>query len=615
MPIAYPPLGRVGLIGDRRTAAVVAADGTIGWVCMPHYNDRPLFASMLDAEKGGHWHIGPRWMDYGHQYYLDGSAVLVTQWQEGDNLLEVADFMPDAETFRTEGQDNRNTIVRRMVVKEGTIECGLSLRPAHNFQKLVPTQQSEHEVSWQVEGQELRLISSFPVQLHNQAVTAAPRLHEGDVAWLVLRLNAQDDEWNLDRVDETLEKTKHYWHDWSNRLTYTGPHRDKVFRSAKLVHLLSHAPTGSLVAAPTTSLPERIGGSSNYDYRYAWLRDASLSLASLSMLGDLESATRYMDWLTTLSSGIDAPLQPLYQISGSPEVPQQEVTNVNGYRSSLPVLYGNHAAQQYQPDSYGYFAECALIYLEQGGEWKPEYWRLVERLADFIADEWQRPSHGIWELPEVHHYVSSKVMSWITLDRAVKIAQHLSVQRDIAFWQRQMDAIHEDVMTKGWSERQQSFRQHYDTDALDASVLLMSVMGFLPGDHEKILSTIRVLDEQLTINGLVHRFDPQATLGAEQPLGEFEGAFLPTCFFMATAYAKAGLKEQAEYILRRVESVVGELGLISEEMDARTFELLGNTPLVFSLVEYIRAAMELDKAKPLAKVGLMAGMLKRKLTR
>lgn len=420
--------------------------------------------------------------------------------------------------------------------------------------------------------------------------------------------------WDEHRVQAAKQETLRYWQGWRKRLTFSAPRRRRVFHAAKLVHLLSFAPTGSLVAAPTTSLPERIGGTSNYDYRYAWLRDASLSLASLSLLGDLESSAHYMDWLVTLNSTIDAPLQPLYQIDGDPRVPQSPKEGVFGYRGSQPVLVGNHAYQQYQPDSYGYFAECALIYLQNGGLWKDAYWQLVRRLANFIADNWQRPSHGIWELSKRRHYVSSKVMAWVSLQRSIKIVEKLGLDFDTEYWQDQMERIHAEVMQRGWSEQQQSFVEYYGGEQLDASSLLMSVLDFLPPDHPRVVSMLEAIEEQLSINGLVYRFDPQRTLGPEQPpMGEFEGAFLPVTFMMATAQAKAGHTAKAEKILKAVECVSGETGLIAEEMDSRNREFLGNTPLIFSLVEYIRAVTELDKAKPLSKLAIMAGMAKQQL--
>lgn len=614
MPVAYPPISRLSAIGDRRTAAMVAADGTVVWCCLPDYNSSPTFGSLLDFTRGGHWQVGPKRSDFGKQFYRDSSCVLVTQWSEGGNTLEVTDFMPWPQNQRLAMLTAHRTIIRRVRATAGTVDCAMALSPRRDFESLPNAAGTEHTVEWPLGDETLRLWSSAPVTPDASGVHWQQVLNGGEELWLVLDSGGDAIQWTQEKAQDALDETLAYWREWNDKLTFTAGRRSNVLRSAKLVHLLSYAPSGSLVAAPTTSLPERIGGQSNYDYRHAWLRDASLSLASLSVLGDLESPVHYMDWLTKLDSTVDAPLQPLYQIDGNPRVPEQSRPDIFGYRGSQPVLFGNDAYRQYQPDSFGYFAECALIYLKQEGRWKDEYWQLLQKLANFIADQWQRPSHGIWELPQVRHYVSSKVMSWVTLDRAVKVAEHLELDFDTSQWQSEMRKIHQDVMEHGWSEEQQCFLEHYDGPQLDASVLLISVMDFLPPDHPRMISTLHRLDEKLGINGLIYRFDPQETIAPEHPLlGEFEGAFLPTIFFMATAYAKAGLTHQAEYILETIETVVGDTGLIPEEIDARNLDLLGNTPLVFSLVEYIRAVMELDKAKPVQKLALMAGMLKRKV--
>ena len=404
-----------------------------------------------------------------------------------------------------------------------------------------------------------------------------------------------------------LEETEAYWKAWTNRLSYLGPRRQRVRRSAITFHLLAYAPSGALVAAPTTSLPERIGGTRNYDYRFAWLRDVSLSMAILAMLGEVETAERYMDWLSGLGSDTEMPLQVLYRIDGGTNAAQRERPELAGYRGSKPVRFGNPAWKQHQIDSFGYFADCSLVYLQVGGTWKPEYWSMIRRLADYTAEAWRVPGHGIWELDEPQHYVSGKVMAWVTLERAVRICEKTGETADLDRWRRAMEEIRAEVLEKGWSEELQAFRQRYGSDALDASVLLMPMMGFLPADDPRMRSTIERIEERLTVDGLVYRFDPQElTEPAIQPLGEAEGAFLPCTFWLAGALAILGEDDRAEAILQRVEATSGELGLFAEEMDPKTGAFLGNTPLLFSHAEYLKAVLAIAKSRPIGALGLMA---------
>lgn len=349
-----------------------------------------------------------------------------------------------------------------------------------------------------------------------------------------------------------------------------------------------------MVAAPTTSLPERIGGDRNYDYRHSWVRDASLSMATLGSLGDTPSAERYMGWLARRNSSTESPLQVVYRVAGGTELDQRERTDLEGYRGSLPVRFGNRAAAQRQLDWLGFLAECALVYLEQGGTWYGECWRTVRSAAEYTAANWHKPDHGIWELSEQRHYVSGKVMSWVALDRALRIAERTGRTDETDNWSDTRGRIYAEVMDRGWSERMGAFRQHYESDRLDAAALLIPITGCLPPDHPRVLSTIERIEEQLTTDGLVHRFPPDDGVLS---LSDFEGAFLPCTFWLAVAYAMAGNVERAERILERCESLAGGLGVFAEEVDVRSGAFLGNTPLLFSQVEYVRARLEVARAR------------------
>lgn len=606
-PEPYPPIEQHGVIGDRRTAALVSSDGTIDWLCLPDYGSPPIFGALLDSDRGGSWRFGPAVPIAGTQRYRNVGATLTTQWITPGADLVLTDAMawnpasdPQSVVMRA--------IVRRLTSIRGEADVTLSFRPRDDFDGRPDIESTGNGLILRCGSRALGFWCNRPVSWDEQAIKLDLRLGEGDECWSVLVPGGIDGSWSVDRARSILDETDRAWTRWVKNLSYMGPRADRVRRSAVTVHLLSDESTGSLVAAPTNSLPERIGGSKNYDYRYAWVRDASLSLASLAMLGDRESPRRYMDWLAGLGSSTGAPLQVMYGLDGRTDLTERTREDLNGYRGSKPVRVGNHAYSQDQLDSMGYYNDCSLIYLQQGGPWREEYWKLNHRISEHVAATWREPDHGIWELSARRHYVSSKVMAWVALKRATEIADHLGRPEEAAPWKPLMNEIHADVMTHGWSDSLGAFRQHYGTDTLDASVLLIPVMGFLPADHPRVLATVDRIVERLTINGFVHRFRPTAELGLEeQSIGEFEGAFLPCTFWLATTYAKAGRPDLAEAILERAEAVAGELGLFSEEVDARSGAMLGNHPLLFSQVEYVRAVLETAKARPLGRARLMLG--------
>lgn len=612
-PAAYPPIERLGVIGDRRTAAMVAPDGTVNWLCLPNYDGVSLFGALLDHELGGFWHLGPTPPCTGQQTYSQNTAVLVTTFCDEHGTLELTDCMLHPETDRSPTREDARVVVRRLRCTKGRRAGSMRLRPRLNFSSSSLTAVPGGFV---IEGEELIAAcwTSQSASVVEGQLCANFDLADGEVFWAVLDYRDPELLWSTARAQLALEETENYWRGWVSAITYIGPRKDNVLRSAINFHLLTFAPTGALVAAPTTSLPERIGGNRNYDYRYAWIRDVSLSLAILSMLGDLESSERYMDWLVTLGSASELPLQVLYRIDGRTDTTQLEREELNGYRGSTPVREGNHASQQLQFDSFGYLADCAQVYLKQGGRWKAEYWKLIKRVADYTAENWERPDHGIWELSELRHNVSSKVMSWVTLDRAASIAERQGVDAEaVKRWRASMDKIHSDVMNRGWSDSRQCFRQHYDADALDASVLLIPLMKFLPADHPRVLATMERILSDLSIDGLIYRFDPKEIPGETAALGEFEGAFLPPTFWMSAALSMTGRASEAEAILARVEAIAGPLGLLAEEADPRAGIFLGNTPLLFSHAEYLKAVIELAKARPLNSIQLMVGMAVRRV--
>ncbi len=595
--VPYPPIEKHGVVGDRRTAALVAADGTVDWLCLPDYDGATLFGALLDSQRGGYWRFGPEETALGRQEYEDDTAVLRTLWTEPGYDLELTDAMALPEDERPEGKEDERVLLRRLRCMRGEASCLLDIRPRADFSDEVEVTPTDTGLRIRSGGHILDLWVSRPVQPDSVGASATFDLREGEEVWAVLSLGGQPEPWTVERAEGALRAVREFWEDRLGSLACSGLRSEKVRRSALAIYLLGYAPTGSVVAAPTTSLPERVGGHRNYDYRYAWVRDASLSMANLALLGDTDTAERYMGWLARLDSATDAPLQVAYRVCGSNDLPEHERRDLDGYRGSLPVRMGNRAARQRQLDVFGYLTDCALIYLQQGSSWYEECWETVRAAARYTAAHWREKDSGIWELPEEQHYVSSKVMSWVTLDRATAIAERTGCESEISGWREAMEEIHAEVMERGWSEEMGAFRQRYDVDGLDASALLIPVMGFLPADHPRVLSTVERIEERLAKDGLVHRFIPGETSGyPDTSLDEFEGAFLPCSFWLAAAHAKAGRGRDAEAILDRVESLAGDLGLFAEQADARTGAFLGNTPLVFSHAEYIRAVAALNEA-------------------
>lgn len=590
--LPFPPIGKHGVIGDRRTAAMVAADGTIDWWCLPDFDDEVICGALLDGARGGFCRFGPRVPELGTQRYEDTSVCLETRWDG----LELVDFMPWPERERSEEVREKRVILRRLrATGGGAVRARFELRPRGTFEEAPRVSRVEGGVRFGFRERAIALWTSFPVETDAEGSVADFRLEDGEEAWVMIGLEETPAEWDVTRCAELHRRTIAYWHDWAGELNEFSHTNGELRRCAMTVHLLAHAPNDAVVAAVTTSLPERIGGDKNYDYRYTWVRDASIAAAFLATMGQPREVARYFDWLCKLDSETDAPLQVCYRTNGVTELAERKVPGISGYRGSLPVRFGNRAYNQRQLGSLGWFADSALIFLEEGGGWKPEFWELLRRTADYVCGAWHQPDSGVWELPDEAQFVSSKVMGWVTLDRALRIAE-LTGESAPRKWAAARAEIHAEVLEKGWSAGRGIFRQRYDSEALDAAALLIPMMNFLPTDDPRVLSTLDAIERELVIGGLVHRFDPQATLGKDElPIGEFEGAFLPATFWYAHALAGAGRIGRAKEIIRECESLVTCPGIFAEEADARTKQFLGNTPLLFSQVEYGRALLAIHR--------------------
>ncbi len=579
--VPYPAIERHGLISDRRSAALVCADGTVDWLCVPRFDGEPAFGALLDARRGGFWKLGPMVRLYGRQSYEQDSGVLRTRWDELGFSAELSDAMLMPETARPEGREPLRVRLRRLRCERGRLTALFDLQPAAK---------APQPALW----------------LSRRLVLAEGRrpvpfvLEEGEELWAAACFGGRAPwRWSAEEARARLAECDAYWRGWSRKLRCAGPRADRLRRDALAIHMLGYAPTGAMVAAPTTSLPERLGGNWNADYRFCWIRDTSIAMSVLAQLGDLDSARRFFDWV--VEAVPDGPLQPVYGIDARKRLPQKKLS-LHGYRGSAPVRVGNHAYKQTQRGSLGYLADGLLAYLERGGAWREEYWRLTAAFADREAALWSRPDNGLWELGREDHYVSSKLMSWTALDRAGRIARRLGRAPQAERWARAAEEVKAEALERGWSPRLRSLRQRYGAHSLDAAVALASLKGMLAPGDPRMLSTLDALERDLTIDRCVYRFVPSEVPGlSDLPLGAFEGAFVPASMLVAAALAKAGLRERAEALLERAEGASGEVGLFAEAVEARSRTgFLGNFPLAFSHAEHARAVLELGEGEPRA---------------
>jgi GH15 family glucan-1,4-alpha-glucosidase len=594
---AYLPISAYGIIGDMHTAALVGLNGSIDWCCLPRFDSASVFARILDSEKGGSLQIAPTSPHTSEQRYLPATNVLMTTFHtDAGGLVEVTDFMPvDANGERGEFAE----IHRRIRCTRGEAEMIVRFRPRFDY-AASPTHVTPrwHGVLATDADDEVLTLSApreLWWQIDGDSASVALKLRRDETVWFVLRYD--DDEVRaVDGYDSErkLAETIAYWDEWVRRMTYHGPYRAMVERSALTLKLMCYQPTGAIIAAPTTSLPEEMGGIRNWDYRYTWLRDSAFVLYSLNLIGHSDEADRFMDFLkrvTRKTTGTH--LQIMYGIDGRRELVEQTLTHLEGYRGSPPVRIGNGAYNQLQLDVYGEVLETAYLW-SRTHQMEEGTWASLSRLVSWIADNWRQPDSGIWEVRAgQQHYVLSKVMCWVTLDRGVRMAEEFGLSAPLAHWREQCDLVHADVMANGWSEAKQSFVQYYGTEALDASNLILSQVRFLPRDHPRIVGTVMATLRELTSDDqeLVFRYRNDDGLEGE------EGVFSICTFWLAEALAMCGETERAERIFQRMLKHANHVGLYSEELDPRTGEFLGNFPQAFTHIALINCAHVLETVR------------------
>lgn len=602
----YKPIEHYGLIGDMYTAALVSLDGSIDWLCLPNFDSPSVFAAILDDRQGGFFSIAPQAEEVAHrQFYWPQTNVLVTRFMTEHGAAELTDFMPIGSVHPA---PRHHDLVRRITAVRGSLPIQVICRPAFDYARGTHrVEEASDGVRFVSPALTLGLTSNVALRPDGLAAVARFDLAEGESAHFILRIEGDGPSAailpSVAQIEASFAHTVRFWRNWIARFQYDGRWREVVERSLLTLKLLTYEPTGAIIAAPTTSLPESIGGVRNWDYRFTWVRDAAFTLYSLLRLGYHEEAHRYFLFLRgVLHQQDDAALQVLYGIDGRCSVDEQTLDHLDGYRGSRPVRIGNGAARQSQLDIYGELIDSMYLYDKWGTPISYDDWLTITRLVDLVLASWQTPDQGMWEIrAEARHHVSSKLMCWVAIDRALRIATRRSFPCDIARWTAGRDAIYTEIMTRGWSDTRKAFVMHYDSDALDASSLLMSLTLFVAPNDPRMLSTLDALmrrpqDGGLLIDSLLRRYDSRE---APDGLAGDEGTFNMCTFWLVEALTRAGryrpaLLERARLLFERMLGYSNHLGLFGEETGSRG-EALGNFPQGFTHLALISAAYNLDR--------------------
>lgn len=594
----YLPIADHGVIGDLHSVALVGLDGSIDWMCHPRFDSPSIFAAILDDQKGGRFQLAPERDDVTRkQLYVPDTNVLVTRFLSPSGVAEVTDFMPIGAPVGTHG---RHQLIRRVEVVRGAMTLRMRCQPAFDYARAAHRVEAHPGgVCFRSDGLGLALTSTVPLRIEGGAATSSFQLGEGERATFVLSGLAPEERQPPPLTEEEAERafraTVDFWHHWLGRSRYRGRWREMVNRSALALKLLTFAPTGAIIAAPTTSLPAPIGGPRNWDYRFTWIRDASFTLYGLMRIGFTEEADAFQRWLAARiqESGRDGSLKLMYSIDGRHELPEQTLDHLEGYRGSRPVRIGNGAHDQLQLDIYGELLDAVYLYNKYGTPIGYDAWVKIRRILNHVCDVWTEPDEGIWEVRGGRrHFVYSKVMCWVALDRGIRLADKRSFPADRQRWLEARDAIYEEVMHRGWSRKRQAFVQTLDGEALDASNLIMPLVFFLAPRDPRFLATLDAIQRELAKGSLVHRYDVAAS---PDGLDGEEGTFSMCTFWMVEALTRAGRLDEARLVFEKMLGYANHLGLYSEQVGP-SGEALGNFPQAFTHLSLISAAFNLDRA-------------------
>jgi GH15 family glucan-1,4-alpha-glucosidase len=594
----YLPIAEHGIIGDLHSIALVGTDGRIDWYCCPRFDSPSVFGAILDKDKGGFYRItyaGEDWVP--KQLYFPDTNVLITRFLTSGGVGEVQDFMP----IQGGAAEHRHRLIRRVLGVRGAMRFRVEVYPRFNYAR------DDHEtiffengVLFRSPSLSLALETAVPLDFANEGAYGEFTLLPGETATFVLEQVPETyvpRKYSETETREAFEETVRYWRRWLASSRYEGRWREVIHRSALTLKLMTYRPTGAIVAAPTTSLPEHIGGQRNYDYRYTWIRDAAYTLYALLRLGFTEEAAGFMDWLTDRfrepRPAEMGPLQIMYGIDGAVELPEEILDHLEGYRGSRPVRVGNAAADQLQLDIYGELIDSVYLYNRDASPIHHAAWMDLTRIVDWVCENWDQADEGVWEVRSGRrHFTYSRLMSWVAIERAVRIALQRGLPSDLERWRTTRDSIYHQIMSKGWHEERQAFVQHYDTEVLDAGVLVMPLVKFIAPTDPQWLSTLDAIGKELVSDSLVYRYNVDASPDGLE--GE-EGTFSICTFWYVEALARAGRLDEARLAFEKMLTYANHVGLYAEEI-GRTGEALGNFPQAFTHLALISAGHFLNRA-------------------
>lgn len=574
------------LIGDCETGALVGRDGSIDWLCLPRFDSDSCFGRLLGNEENGYWKLCPLDRSVSERRYRPGTLILETVFATDRGRVRVTDFMPP--------KTKLSKVVRIVEGLEGKVEMRSELVARFDYGITVPwvSHVEDGALSLVAGASMLLLRTEVPVHGESMKTVGSFSVTDGQhVAFVLSHQISYENPATAEDPNALLDETERFWREWSSRCEAAGPYSEAVLRSLMTLKALTFAPSGGMVAAATTSLPEQVGGPRNWDYRFCWLRDATLTLLALMGAGYYDEARAWRDWLVHAVAGSPKQLQIMYAVTGERRLTEWEVPWLSGYENSKPVRIGNAAHTQLQLDVYGELMD-ALYQARRGGlRENKRAWAVQCALLDHLKEIWTEPDEGIWEVRGgAKHFTYSKIMAWVAFDRAIRSAAEFGMHGPVKEWEAQRAAIHEDVCRHGWDKQRQTFVQVYGEPQLDASLLLIPAVGFLPPEDQRVISTINAIEHDLFEDGFVRRYDTGAT---EDGLPPGEGMFLACSFWLADAYHLTGRDADAKALFERLLALRNDVGLLSEEYDTAHRRLVGNFPQAFSHIALVNTAHNL----------------------